>query len=143
LLQCMGERFFLALVRFCSHCRQMLNVPRGQAEEGIRKAMAQMEVNLARDIKNKNGFYRYIGQKRQAKESIPSLVNEKGELATTAMEKAEVLSECFASIFTGRQDSCISRVPEACIPEPLCRKWGSKFPSPCKGRASPRLSHET
>ena len=107
----------------------MLNVPRGQAEEGIRKAMAQMEVNLARDIKNKNGFYRYIGQKRQAKESIPSLVNEKGELATTAMEKAEVLSECFASIFTGRQDSCISRVPEAHTPEPLGGNSGSNSPT--------------
>jgi len=40
---------------------------------------------LDRDIENnKKGFYRYIGQKRQAKESIPPLVNEKGELAATA-----------------------------------------------------------
>jgi len=29
-----------------------------------------MELNLERDIKNKKGFYRYIGQKMQAKESI-------------------------------------------------------------------------
>ncbi|KFZ66869.1 hypothetical protein N338_11098, partial [Podiceps cristatus] len=51
---------------------------------GIRKAKAQMELNLARDVKNnKKGFYRYIGQKRQAKESVPPLVNEKGELAVT------------------------------------------------------------
>lgn len=46
----------------------------------------------------RKGFYRYIGQNRQAKESIPSLVNEKGELPMTDMEKAEVLNEvlfCF------------------------------------------------
>ena len=39
----------------------------------IRKAKAQMELNLARDVKdNKKGFYRYIGRRRQAKESSPS-----------------------------------------------------------------------
>ena len=32
---------------------------------------------------------------RQTKESIPPLVNEKGELATTDTEKAEVLNEFF------------------------------------------------
>jgi len=52
-----------------------------------------MELNLAKDIKNtKKGFYRYNGQKRKAKKSTP-LVNEKGELAMTDMEKAEVLNE--------------------------------------------------
>ena len=72
----------------------------------IRKAKAQTEVNLARDIRNnKEGFYRYIGQKRQAKESISPLLNEEGERATTEMEKAEVLSEVSASVFTGSQDS--------------------------------------
>ena len=33
-----------------------------------------MELNLVRDVKNnKKGFYRYIGQKRQAKEG-PSMM---------------------------------------------------------------------
>lgn len=50
--------------------------------DGIRKASTQMELNLLRDYKNKKGFYRYIVQKRQAKESVSSLVSEKGELAT-------------------------------------------------------------
>ena len=41
----------------------------------LRKAKEQMELNLARDVKdNKRGFYRYIGRKRQAKESVPPLV---------------------------------------------------------------------
>ena len=45
------------------------------------------------------------------KESVPPLINEKGELATTGMEKAEVLNEFFALIFTGSQDSCLACIP--------------------------------
>jgi len=49
--------------------------------ERIRKAKVQMELNLARHVKNnKNGFYRYIGRRSQAKESVPPLINEDGEL---------------------------------------------------------------
>lgn len=57
---------------------------------------------MARDVKNnKKGFYRYIGRRRQAKESVPPLINETGELASSDMEKAEVLNKCFVSVFTG------------------------------------------
>ena len=43
----------------------------------IRKAKAQKKMNLARDVKNnKKGFYRYIGRRRQAKESVLPLINE-------------------------------------------------------------------
>ena len=39
----------------------------------IRKAKAQMELNSVRNVKdNKEGFYRYIGRRRQVKESAPS-----------------------------------------------------------------------
>ncbi len=63
-----------------------------------------MELNLARDVKNnKKTFYRYIGQKRQAKTGVPSVVNLEGELASTDEEKAEVVNEFFASVFTGGQ----------------------------------------
>ena len=42
-------------------------------KDGVRKAKAQMELNLARDMKhNKNSFYRYVSQKRKVKESVPS-----------------------------------------------------------------------
>ena len=69
-----------------------------------------------RDVKNnRKTFYRYIRQKRQAKASVPPLVNVKGELASTDEDKAEVLNEFFASVFTGSQDSSISHVPELCI----------------------------
>ena len=37
----------------------------------IRKAKVQMELNLARDVKdNKKGFYWYIGRRRQAKDGL-------------------------------------------------------------------------
>ena len=67
-----------------------------------------MELSLARDAKNtRKGFYRYIGQIRKAKESVLPLVDEKGELVTTDMEKAEVLN-FFASVFTASQASYVS-----------------------------------
>ena len=86
---------------------------------GIRKGEAQAELILARDAKNNKTFYRYIVQKRQVKATVSPLVNVKGELASTDEEKAEVLNEFFASVFTGSQDSNISHVPELCIPKPL------------------------
>ena len=71
-------------------------------------------------------FYSYIGQKRQAKASLPPFVNVKGELASTDEEKAEVLNELFALVFTGSQDSNISHIPEPCIVKPLGGGQGSK-----------------
>ena len=52
---------------------------------------------------------RFVGQKRKAKDSARE---EKGELATTVMGKAEVLDEFFASVFTGNRASHVSHVPE-------------------------------
>jgi len=66
---------------------------------GIRKTKTQMELLLVWDVKNK-GFYKHIGQKRQAKKSVPP--HEKQRLATTDMEKAEVPSEFFASSLAAR-----------------------------------------
>ena len=40
-----------------------------------------MELNLVRDVKINKGFFIYVGQMRQAKESIPPLINEKGRAA--------------------------------------------------------------
>jgi len=65
-----------------------------------------MKLNLARYMKNnKKGFFRYICQKGQTKESVSPLINEKGEQASTDMEKAEVLSKFFPLIFTGSHTS--------------------------------------
>ena len=71
-----------------------------------------MELNLAREVKNYKRHYRYTGQKRQAKESVPPLIN--GGLDLTDQEKAEVLYEFFALIIMVSQVSDISHVPERC-----------------------------
>ena len=67
-----------------------------------------------------------LAQKRQAKTGVPSLVNLKGELASTDEGKAEVLNEFFASVFTGGQDSSLSHVPEPCTPKPPGGGQGGK-----------------
>ena len=88
----------------------------------VRKAKTQMELNFMRDVKdNKKGFYRYVGRKRQAKKSVPPLMKGSGELASSDIGKVEVLSEYFASVFTG-QSSCVCQDPE-----PLGEGAGSCF----------------
>jgi len=53
----------------------------------IRKAKAQMELNLARHVKdNKKRFYRDVGRRRWAKESVPPLMKGNGELASSGTE---------------------------------------------------------
>ena len=59
-------------------------------------------------------------RRRQAKESVSPLMKGNGELASSDIEKAEVLSECFASVFTGGQ------APRVCQDhEPLGEGVGS------------------
>ena len=85
-----------------------------------------MELNLTRDVKNnKQEFYRYICQERRAKESVTLLINERGDLATTEMEKAEVVNKFFATVFTGSRASHTSHTPE-----PLGKGQESKIPPP-------------
>ncbi|KFQ63779.1 hypothetical protein N334_06073, partial [Pelecanus crispus] len=79
--------------------------------DGVGKAKAQLELNLARDVKNnRKGFYRYVSQKRKAKESIPPLMNKNANLVSTDKEKAEVLNNLFALVFTGNLSPHPSRV---------------------------------
>ena len=79
----------------------------------IRKAKAQMELNLVRDVKDEKGFYRYTGRRRQAKESVSPLMKGDGELASSGIEEADVLNECFASDFMGGQASRVCQDLEA------------------------------
>ena len=71
----------------------------------IKKAKVQIELNLARDVKDNKGFYRYRGRRRQAKESVPPLMKGSRKLASSDIEKAEVLSECLP------QSSWVVRFP--------------------------------
>ncbi|CAM4558081.1 unnamed protein product [Caretta caretta] len=72
----------------------------------IRRAKSHLELQLARDVKsNRKGFFRYVGNKKKAKESVGPLLNEGGNLVTEDVEKANVLNAFFASVFTNKVSS--------------------------------------
>ncbi|GAB0184760.1 hypothetical protein GRJ2_000941300 [Grus japonensis] len=79
----------------------------------VRKAKALTEISLARDVKdNKKSFYRYFSDKRRMRENVGPFRNEMGDLVTQDMEKAEVLNDFFASVFTGKSLSNTAQVTE-------------------------------
>ncbi|GAB0180267.1 mitochondrial enolase superfamily member 1 [Grus japonensis] len=83
------------------------------ARDQVRKAKALIEISLARDVKdNKKSFYRYVSDKRRMRENVGPLWNEMGDLVTEDMEKAEVLNDFFASVFTGKSLSHTAQVAE-------------------------------
>ena len=68
--------------------------------EKIRKAKAQLELNLAAGVKgNKKLFYKYINSKRRTRENLRSLLDEAGNVTTGDKEKADVLNAFFTSVF--------------------------------------------
>ena len=73
-----------------------------------------MEMNLVKDVKKQQGVLQVYRSEETGQKQCTSLLNEK-ELATADMEKAEVLSEFFALVFTGSQDS---HIPEPHMTEP-------------------------
>ncbi|GAB0185833.1 mitochondrial enolase superfamily member 1 [Grus japonensis] len=92
------------------------------AREQVRKAKALREISLARDVKdNKKSFYRYVSDKRRTRENVGPLQNETGDLVTQDMEKAEVLNDYFASVFTGK---CLSHTAQGTEG----RDWGNAEP---------------
>ncbi|GAB0209645.1 mitochondrial enolase superfamily member 1 [Grus japonensis] len=83
------------------------------ARDQVRKAKAQTELNLARDVKdNKKSFYSYVSDKRRTRENVGILQNYMGDLVTQDMEKAEVLNDFFASVFTSKRSSHTAQVTE-------------------------------
>ncbi|GAB0179566.1 mitochondrial enolase superfamily member 1 [Grus japonensis] len=88
------------------------NIISGSRDE-VRKAKAQLQFSLARDIKeNKKGFYKYIGDKRKTRENVGPLLNRTGDLVTQDVEKAVVLNAFFASAFASKIGLQESQVPE-------------------------------
>ncbi|KFP48157.1 hypothetical protein N323_05833, partial [Cathartes aura] len=81
-----------------------------ECREGIRKAKAQLELNLARDVKNNKKVQRTT--KEDERNYTPQM-SKTGDLATTNMEKAEVLNNFFASVFTGKCSSHAAQLTES------------------------------
>ncbi|GAB0179039.1 mitochondrial enolase superfamily member 1 [Grus japonensis] len=95
------------------------------ARDQVRKAKALIEIILARDVKdNKKSFYRYVSEQRRMRENVGPLWNETGNLVTQDMEKAEVLNDFFASVFTGK---CLSHTAQ--VTEGKGRDWENAEPT--------------
>ncbi|KAK4815341.1 hypothetical protein QYF61_000173 [Mycteria americana] len=82
--------------------------------EKIRRAKAQLELNLATAIENnKKCFYKYISNKKRAKENLHPLLDVGGNIVTKAEEKDEVLNAFFALSFNSKTScSLVTQPPE-------------------------------
>jgi len=71
--------------------------------EEIRKAKVQLKLRLATVVRvNKKCFYKYINNKKSAKENLHPLLDAVGNIANKDEEKAEVLNAFFASVLNSQ-----------------------------------------
>ena len=71
--------------------------------EKIRKAKVQLELSLVTMVRdNKKFFYKYINNKKEAKENLHPLLDARGNIVTKDYENAEVLNAVFASAFNSQ-----------------------------------------
>jgi len=69
----------------------------------MREAKAQLELRLATVVRdNKKCFYKYINNKKRAKESLHPLLDVRGDIAKKDEEKVEVFNGFFASVFNSQ-----------------------------------------
>ncbi|KFV17142.1 hypothetical protein N339_01295, partial [Pterocles gutturalis] len=84
-----------------------------EARDQVRKAKAQTELNIAKDVKgNRKNFNRYVSNKRRTRENVGPHRKKEGDLVTQDTEKAEGLNEFFTSVFTGKSSSHTAEVAE-------------------------------
>lgn len=97
-----------------------------EAWDRVRKAPAQLELSLARDVKdNKKGFHRYVTNKRKARDEVGPLQKETGDLAALGVKKVEVLNDFCAPAFNGKFSSQASQAGKG-----KCQDWESEGPEP-------------
>ncbi|KAF7239897.1 hypothetical protein EYD10_13461 [Varanus komodoensis] len=69
------------------------------------KAKADYELRLAKNIKsNKEGFFQHVNRKRKVRQVVGPLNKEEGDPVTDTREQAQMLNDCFASVFSPKQD---------------------------------------
>ena len=89
------------------------NRAKQKAIYATKKARTYFETRIANNIKeNPKEFYSYVNNKTTARSEIAVLRNRDGELAILPHEKADMLNNYFASVFT-KEDT--ANIPE---PEP-------------------------
>ncbi|PKU46367.1 hypothetical protein llap_3345 [Limosa lapponica baueri] len=82
------------------------------ARDQVRKAKAQRELNLARDIKDNKKNYKHVNDKRKSREEMDPIWKETGDLVIQDMEKVEVLNDFFASVLTSKGSNHTTQVAE-------------------------------
>lgn len=60
----------------------------------MRKAKVHLELNLTRDVKNKEDFFKYITTKRKAREDVGPLLNKVGVLVMKDTTGEGGVTEC-------------------------------------------------
>ena len=90
-----------------------------QIRDGIRKTKTYPDLNLVKDMKgNKEGFHRYISNKRKTREDGGSLLNGARDLVIKDIKRVEVLSGFFTLVFSG-----ITCLQESQTPETRGNVW--------------------
>lgn len=84
-----------------------------ECSDEARKTEAQMESNLATDVKGKKkkSFCKYASDRKKTRENVGPL-NKMGVVVTQDGEKADVLNAFFGSVFTSKTSLQESQVPK-------------------------------
>ena len=60
---------------------------------------------------NKKCFYKYISNRRRAKENLHPLLDVEGNIVTRDEEKTDVINAFFASVFNGKTTCSLGTIP--------------------------------